>query len=114
MKTSKSTDSTTQPGKGGDRISSNSRAKCDGRCKIYINEVKDNEVEKNDQKISKSKNLFKSKKTELDFFTFGARLTFTKLRQVFVKVLIIHHFDPKCYIWIETDVLGYAIGGVFS
>ena len=64
----------------------------------------------------KSKNLSKSKKTvrSLDFLTLGAKLAFTKLRQAFLKALILHHFDLERYIWIETDVSGYAIGGVFS
>ena len=50
-------------------------------------EFEDDEVEKKDQKMSKSKKLFKSKKTvgSLDFFIPGARLVFTKLRQAFVK-----------------------------
>ena len=49
-----------------------------------------------------------------DFFTPGAKLAFTKLRQAFVKAPIFYHFDPKCHIWIETDASGYAIGGVLS
>ena len=79
-------------------------------------EVKVDEVGKKVHKTSKSKNLSKSKKTvrSLDFFTFGAKLAFTKLRQAFLKTLILHHFDPKHYIWIEMDVLGYDIDGVFS
>ena len=28
--------------------------------------------------------------------------------------MIIRHFDPEYHIWIETDALGYAIGGVLS
>ena len=50
----------------------------------------------------------------LDFLTPEGRLVFTKLKQVFLKILILHHFDPECHIWIETDISGYAIGGVFS
>ena len=61
--------------------------------------VRDDEIGKNGRKTSKSKNLFKSKKTiGLDFLTLGARLAFTKLRQAFVKALILHHFDPECHI----------------
>ena len=41
-------------------------------------------------------------------------MVFTKLKQVFIKASILYHFNPKYYIWIETDVSGYAIGGVFS
>ena len=50
----------------------------------------------------------------LDFLTFEARLAFTKLRQAFVIALILYHFNPNYHICIETDVSGYAIGGVLS
>ena len=63
----------------------------------------------------KFKNLSKSKKmVKLDFFTFGAKLVFSKLRQAFVKASILHHFDLECHIWIETDASGYAIGEVLN
>ena len=39
---------------------------------------------------------------------------FTELRQAFLKAPILHHFDPEHHIWIETDVSGYAIGGVLN
>ena len=81
------------------------RAKHDGKCKLGGNEVGGNEVddnniieEKNYQKTSKYKKLSKSKKMKSGFFTLGARLAFIKLRQMFVKALILHHFDPKHYI----------------
>ncbi len=59
---------------------------------------------------SRAKNLGQSE----TFFTVNAKKTFTKLRQVFIEALILIHFDPECYFQIETDVLGYAIGGIFS
>ena len=49
-----------------------------------------------------------------DFLTSGAKLVFTKLRQAFLKALILYHFNPEGHIRIETDVSGYAIGGVLS
>ena len=55
-----------------------------------------------------------SKKTELSFLTFRARMAFAKLRQAFIKAPILHHFDLERYIRVETDMSGYAIGGVFS
>ena len=69
--------------------------------------------------MSKSKNLFKklSKSKNmvgLDFFTTGARLIFTKLKQEFIKALILHHFDRKRHIRIETDILGHAISGILT
>ena len=65
--------------------------------------------------MSKSKKLFKSKKIVgfLDFFIPKARLTFTKLRQAFIKAPILH-FNLKRYIRVETNALVYAIGRVFS
>ena len=51
---------------------------------------------------------------KLDFFTPGAKLVFTKLRQAFIKAPILHHFNLERHIWIATDVSGYAIGGVLS
>ena len=82
----------------------------------------DDEVEKKGQKTSKSKNLFKSKKSfkskimvgSLNFLTPGTKLAFTKLKQAFFKVPILHHFDPKYHIRIETNLLGYVINKVFS
>ena len=62
----------------------------------------------------KGRNLSKSKKTESDFLTSGIRKAFTKLRQAFIKALILYHFDLERHIRIETDASGYAIGGVFS
>ena len=51
---------------------------------------------------------------EPKFLTSNAKEVFNYLRQAFTKVLILYHFDPQCYIWIETDVSGYAIGEVLS
>ena len=118
LKTSGSTESKTRPGEGrigvgGDSKAGRSRNVFD-RIRIDDGEVDgsedgDDEVGKKAQKLSKSKNLSKS-----DFLTPGARLAFTKLRQAFVKALILHHFDLEHHIWIETNVSGYTIGGVLS
>ena len=77
---------------------------------------------------SKGKKLVKSKKPSKsgnwpdfgamkpgpNFLTLEARLAFNHLRLAFTEASILRHFDPECYIWIETDVLGYAIGSVLS
>ena len=78
-------------------------------------EVNGDEVEV-DEVGKKVQNLSKSKKTvrSSDFLTPGAKITFTKLRQTFLKAPILYHFDLKRHIRIETDVSGYAIGGVLS
>ena len=43
-----------------------------------------------------------------------AKLSFSWLRQAVTKAPILHHFDPECYIRIETDASGYAIGNILS
>ena len=48
------------------------------------------------------------------FLTPKARIAFNRLRLAFTKAPIFWCFDPKCHIWIKTDALGYAIGGVLS
>lgn len=61
--------------------------------------------------LAKSKSLVELS-SEASFLTFRARLVFIKLRQTFIKTLIFHPFYSKCYIWIKTDMLGYAIGEI--
>ena len=107
----------TQPGKDEVGIGINIRAGQDNskldRSKIGNNEIDnkvDDEVGKKDQNSIKSKNLSKSKKMELGFFTSEARIAFTKLKQAFIKAPILHHFDLEYYIQIETDASDYAIG----
>ena len=48
------------------------------------------------------------------YLTPNARRTFTQLRQAFTKAPILQHFNPECYIRIETNASSYAIGGVIS
>ena len=75
--------------------------------------------------MTKSKILVKSKncdflpnyrnmEAESGFFIFIARLAFTKLRQAFVKTPILYYYDPKCHIWIKTNVSRYAINRILS
>ena len=33
---------------------------------------------------------------------------------MFIKALILNHFDPELYIQIKTDILGHTICGIFS
>ena len=40
--------------------------------------------------------------------------TFDQLRQIFTKAPMLQHFDLEQYIQVETDVSGYAIGGLLS
>ena len=80
---------------------------------------------KKQAKMTKSKNLVKSKnhdfppnsrnrKAETGFFTFKARLAFIQLKQMFIKTPIFIHFDPECHIRIKINASDYAIGDVLS
>lgn len=48
------------------------------------------------------------------YLTIKARETFINLRQIFIKALILQNFDPKYYILIKTNALGYTISKVLS
>ena len=123
LKTSGSTEPSTRPGEGVVGVGGDSRAGRDGingsgmdNVEVDGGEVEVDEVGKKGRKTSKSKNSSKSKKAvgPSDFLTPGAKLAFTELRQAFLKAPILHHFDPERHIRIETDVSGYAIGGVLN
>ena len=51
---------------------------------------------------------------EPTFLTLGAKEVFNQLKPVFIKALILWHFDPECHIWIETDASSYVIERVLS
>ena len=71
---------------------------------------------------SQKPKLIKPKKSDFektnsfgtDFLTLKAKKAFIHLRKVFTDALILRYFDPECHIRIETDVSGYAIGGLLS
>ena len=96
LKTSRSTEYSTGTGEGVVGVGGDSRAgrggsEIDGD-KIDGVEVEVDEVGKKARKTSNSKNSSKSQKTVgLDFLTLGAKLTFTKLKQAFLKAPILHH-----------------------
>ena len=71
---------------------------------------------KSRKKLSKSGNStnFNAIEDEPKFLIPYARTIFNRLRLAFTKALILRHFDLECYIRIETDALGYAIGGMLS
>ena len=129
LKTSKNTESMTWLRKGIVEIGSDSRVGYD-KNELNISEIDDGEVDGNKvndkigkkrQKTSKFKNFFKSKKLSKskktlgsDFLIFRTKLVFTKLRQTFIKSLILYHFDLKRHIQIETDASGYVISRVLG
>lgn len=59
-------------------------------------------------------NLSKINPFRTHFFNPKAKLIFTCLMKAFTEVLILHHFDPKPHIWIETDVSSLAISEILS
>ena len=90
-----------------------SESKVDGNNMVGDSIVGDDEAtnptkRKNQAKTTKFKILIKSKnhdfpksrteKVGTGFFTPKARLAFTQLRQVFIKALILHHFNPESHI----------------
>ena len=48
------------------------------------------------------------------FLTPKASLAFIQLKKVFIKALILQHFNTKCYIQIKTNASSYAIGEVIN
>ena len=67
-----------------------------GGIEVNSSEIGDNEVikERNYQKMPKFKKTIRPS----DFFILGARLVFTKLKQAFVKALILHYFKLEYHI----------------
>ena len=59
------------------------------------------------ERSPRSKNLNRA-----SYLTLKARLAFIQLKKAFTKAPILRHFDLECYIWIKTNVSGYAISGV--
>ncbi len=68
------------------------------------------QTQTNKAETSRAKNLGQSN----TFFTFGAKKTFIELKQAFVKVFILNHFDPKRHIYIKTDTSSYTISRILS
>ncbi len=66
------------------------------------------------KKSDLSKANFARVNSGTDFLTLKAKQAFIYLRKAFTKALILRHFDPECHIRIETDALGFIIGGVLS
>ena len=64
-------------------------------------------------KIGNSSN-FNAMKVKPSFLTSNARTTFNHLQLIFTQAPILWQFDLEYYIWIETDILGYAISGIFG
>ena len=51
---------------------------------------------------------------EIKFFTFSIKKVFNRLKQAFIKALILRHYDPECHIQIEINASSYVISRVLS
>ena len=67
-----------------------------------------------DNKIANLSSATKKMSSGADFLIPKASLAFSQLKKAFTKAPILHHFDPKRHIRIDTDAPGYAIGKVLS
>ena len=48
------------------------------------------------------------------YLSLDTKRAFNFLQHAFTKAHILQHFNLKCYIWFQTDTLGYAISGVVN
>lgn len=62
---------------------------------------------------TKSNRLLHKAVDNSSFFTHAAKPIFYCLRQASIKALIFQYFDSERSIHIETDTLGYKMGGIF-
>ena len=71
---------------------------------------------KSRKKLSKNKNLpnFGTTEARPRFLTSNTKNIFNYLQLPFTRVLILLYFNPKYYIWIETNALSYTISGIWS
>ena len=67
-----------------------------------------------DNQIANLSSSLKKIHSRTDFFTPKASLAFTQLKNTFIKALILHHFDSKRHIQIETNASSYTIGGLLN
>ena len=63
--------------------------------------------------LAKSK-LFTEPSSKANFHTFEIKLVFTNLRQAFIKISILYHFDSEYLICIKTNLSSYTISRVLS
>ena len=77
---------------------------------------KSRKLAKSEKKSLKSEILsnFNGKDNGPSFLTRKPMAAFNRLRLAFTKAPILQHFNQKCHIWIETNILSYAISGMLS
>lgn len=66
--------------------------------------------------VVKAKNFdfTKTNPSKTDFFISKIKEVFIHLEKAFTKATIFHYFESKCYIFIEPDASGIAIGRILS
>ena len=66
--------------------------------------------------VSRAISIFvsNSAKNVSNYLTPDTKRAFDQLYQAFTEALILQHFDPEQYIWVETDASRHVIGGVMS
>lgn len=67
-----------------------------------------------DNKMVNLSSSIKKMSSKAGFFISKTCLAFIQLRKVFIKTLILYHFDSKHHNWIETDTLSHAISELLS
>lgn len=60
------------------------------------------------------KKLSKVNPSEIRFLTLKTSVAFTYFRKTYIEALILHYFDQKRYIRIETVVSSFAISRIFN
>jgi len=63
--------------------------------------------------ISLLKGSIKGKKLGLVILSYNKRETFKKLKEAFIKALLLRHFDPNAPLCIKTNASRYAIARIF-
>lgn len=53
-------------------------------------------------------------RSQVSFLYHTLKRAFSRLREAFIPIPILYHFDSKYYIRIEIDTFGYVIGRVLS
>ena len=64
--------------------------------------------------ISLLKGSIKGKKPRLVTLSYNKRETFEKLKEAFIKALLLRHFNPNALLCVETNTSRYTIARIFS
>ena len=73
-----------------------------------VDNIKFNTSSDNNKTVKKSSFFKKLLTRTTSYLTLNTKIAFTQLKKIFIKVLIFCYFDLKYYIWIKTNIFGYA------